>query len=131
VTEPVRNEVRVDQCAVASVAATTTRTSSAPKTELSAGWYPPERHAQALLEWLQSPGGLTGELAAGEVELIYTDMCTEMRWALRPWSPVARELRKLLGGEKSYAWRDGHRVRVYRIPINNAVLDRVPLKRAA
>lgn len=127
---PVPDIVPAGHCAGSPVSSAM-HTSSAKKTEPQALWQTPERHAQALLEWLQSPGGLTGELAAGEVELIYADMCTEMRWALRPWSPVARELRKLLGGEKSYAWRDGHRVRVYRIPLNSVVLQRVPLRKAA
>ena len=56
------------------------------------------------------------EFTAAEMREIHLEMCIEMRWAIRPWQPVAVELRRLLGGEKSYVWRDGQRLRVYRMP---------------
>lgn len=98
-----------------------------------AEWRTAEEHARALHEWLLSPGGRTGEVPASDLEAIYAEMCGEFIWHVRPWSPVASELRKILGGEKSYAWRDGKRVRVYRIPSRSTVSNAtaVKLRRAA
>lgn len=79
-------------------------------------WKPATEHAAALLSWLQGPGGFIGELVSDEIEEIYRDMCLEVRWHPRPWAPVATELRLLLGGAKSYGYRDRKRVRVWKIP---------------
>lgn len=83
-------------------------------------WRSAGEHAAALLSWLQAPGGLTGEIAADEILEIYRDMCCQAGLAVRPWQPVAVELRKALGGEKTYAWRGRNRVRVYRVPTGSA-----------
>lgn len=83
-------------------------------------WRSAGEHAAALLAWLQAPGGLTGEIAAHEILEIYKDMCCQAGLAIRPWQPVAVELRKALGGDKTYAWRGRNRVRVYRVPTGSA-----------
>lgn len=73
--------------------------------------------AAALLAVLQGPGGVPGrETTSSEIEGAFTDLCLEQGWAPRPWISVAAELRKALGGAKTYGYRDGHRVRVWRIP---------------
>lgn len=77
---------------------------------------PAADHAEALLDFLRGPGGATGEILAVDVEGAYTDLMMELGWQPRPWNTVARALREALGDNKTYAWRNGHRIRVYRIP---------------
>lgn len=73
--------------------------------------------AEALLGFLQGPGGVAGrEITSGEIEGAFTDLCFEQAWQPRPWVCVGAELRKLIGGKKVYGYRDGQRVRVWRIP---------------
>ena len=94
----------------------------------------PEAHAQALLEFLQGPGGLVGEITSVEIEASYADLMIDMQWHPRPWPTVAKALRAALGdARKTYGYRDGHRVRVWRIPpAASAVVARTPpLARAA
>ena len=95
-------------------------------------WLPARDHAMALLRWLQECER-TGEVTAREIALIYPEMCHDKFWAVRPWQTVATEFRKLTGGEKSYAWRNGERVRIYRIPALSSVAltIRAPERRAA
>lgn len=77
---------------------------------------PPADHATALLEWLQGPGGRTGTILSTELEAVHADLCFELDWEFVGWTAVARELRRLLGARKEYIWRDGKRLRAYRIP---------------
>jgi hypothetical protein len=78
---------------------------------------PATEHAAALLHFLQGPGGAVGEIPAADVEAAYSDLCIDIGMHPRPWNTVAKALREALGDErKTYAWRGGHRVRVYRIP---------------
>lgn len=84
-------------------------------------WLTAAEHARALLDWLQSPGGLTGEISAKDLIDIYENMIMEFRWQPRSWVSVAAELRKTLGGRKTYATRHGERVRVYRVPARTSV----------
>lgn len=73
--------------------------------------------AAALLAFLQGPGGVSGrEVTSSEIEGAFTDLCIEQAWQPRPWVCVGAELRKLTGGKKVYGYRDGVRVRVWRIP---------------
>ena len=75
----------------------------------------PEQHARALLDWLQSPGGLTGEIRSDEVQRIHRDMCLALGWDVRPWNPVAEVLTRLTSGRKIYRWFGPSRLRVYPI----------------
>ncbi len=80
-----------------------------------------DHHVEALLDWLQGDGGRTGEILAGEMVLIYGEMCSEIWLAPRPWRSVAAALRKHLGGKKKYRqWRneagERHRTVVWLIP---------------
>lgn len=72
----------------------------------------PEEHAAALLEVLQAPGGRTGSIPVDDLKAIHVDMCLEVDWEIINWIPVGRELRRLLGAEKTY----DKGKRVYRIP---------------
>jgi hypothetical protein len=73
--------------------------------------------AAALLAFLQGPGGVAGrEITSVEIEGAFSDLCIEQGWAPRAWVCVGAELRKLTGGKKIYGYRDGQRVRVWRIP---------------
>lgn len=90
---------------------------------------PATEHAAALLAFLQGPDGVTGEIPAADIEGAYTDLCIDLCWHPRPWNTVAKALREALGDErKTYAWRDGHRLRVYRIP---AKADQQKMKQVA
>lgn len=82
--------------------------------------YPPEVHAARLFEYLVSDRRITGNVLFEEMLALYWEMTAALNWAPRPWNPVGRELCKLLGGKKTYAWFDGedglpHRLRVYRL----------------
>lgn len=91
---------------------------------------PARDHAAALLEWLQGADGRTGSLFADELDEMHREMCVERDWELVGWTAVARELRRLLSARKEYAWRDGKRVRVYRIPPARPSAMEAPRQRA-
>ena len=66
---------------------------------------------------LQGPGGRTGTFNVPELRQVHFDVCIERDWEPIGWTAVGRELRKLLGGEKTYAPdANGKPERVYRIP---------------
>ena len=97
---------------------------STPKRSARPTWRPalepPDVHANRLLDWLQSEGGLTGELRVEEIQHIYRHMCADIGWEERPWNPVAREFTRLTTGKKVYRWfdlEDGrHKLRIYPVP---------------
>ena len=76
----------------------------------------PVEHAQHFLRWLQEPGGRLGWVPAVELAQAYVEFAADQ--ALEPvgWVAVGRELRRLLGTSKTYAWFNGKKVRVYFIP---------------
>jgi hypothetical protein len=88
-------------------------------------------HAHALLGWLQEPGGLTGEVAVAHLQDIHRDLCSHYGWAERSWISVGRELRKILGQQRTYGTRGGQKVRVYRIPTVVRSVERAPLRKVA
>lgn len=79
-------------------------------------WHPPGEHAARLLEWVQGADGKTGWITAKELEMMYSEMLIDAQWEPMAWDAVGRELRKLLRQPKSYAWRNGKKVRTYAIP---------------
>jgi hypothetical protein len=99
---------------------TTARASQDATPERQAAHFPPERHATELLNFLLEEVGAGADLLYPEVQDLYWQMCARINWAPRPWNPVGRELRKLLGKRKTYSWFDGvngeqRRLRVYRL----------------
>ena len=71
----------------------------------------------ALIEW--GYGGQAIEYA--RVVELYRVLCDRLNRRINPWNPVARELRRLTGGRKTYRWYrlesgQPHRLRVYEIP---------------
>jgi hypothetical protein len=79
-----------------------------------------DAHAGRFLELLQE-GGITGDILFEDIFELYHELLPTIGWAPRPWNPVARELKKLLGGKKTYVWLESddgaaHRLRVYRLP---------------
>jgi hypothetical protein len=74
-----------------------------------------EEHALHLLRWIQDDFW-SCDVLARDLQRIYPEVCETMGLAPRPWNSVARELRRLTGGRKDYAWVEGERLRVYRIP---------------
>ena len=92
----------------------------------------PEVHAKRLLLWLQDSIDGPVSIYAEDAIDAHREMCADLLWEYRPWNPVARELRKLLGGKKYYPVvrspnGDKHRLCVYEIPTRDAV---VPLRPA-
>jgi hypothetical protein len=80
----------------------------------------PDARAGRFLELLQE-SGITGDILFEDIFALYHKLLPTIGWAPRPWNPVARELKKLLGGKKTYVWFEGddgaaHRLRVYRLP---------------
>jgi hypothetical protein len=80
----------------------------------------PEAHAGRFLELLQGRG-ITGDILFEDIFGLYHKLLPTLGWEPRPWNPVARELKKLLGGKKTYVWVESeggvaHRLRVYRLP---------------
>jgi hypothetical protein len=75
-----------------------------------------EDHARELLAQAaeMTCGGC--DVLACDLQRIYPEVCGARGWAPRAWNSVARELRRLTGGRKAYAWVEGERLRVYRIP---------------
>jgi hypothetical protein len=53
------------------------------------------------LELLQE-SGITGDILFEDIIALYHKLLPTIGWAPRPWNPVARELKKLLGGKKTY-----------------------------
>lgn len=80
-------------------------------------WAEPAEHALAILETLQGPGGRTGTIPFREMTKIHLDVCLERNIEPIGWTAVGRELRKLIGAEKTYGYdANGKRIRIYRIP---------------
>jgi hypothetical protein len=79
-------------------------------------WVEPAEHAEAILEFLQGPGGRTGSLPVEELQQLHLEICAERDWELIGWTAVGRELRELLKADKTYEPINGRRTRVYRIP---------------
>ena len=50
------------------------------------------------------------------MEQIHLEVCLECDFEAIGWTAVGRELRKLIGDEKTYERINGEQVRVYRIP---------------
>ena len=70
-----------------------------------------------MLQWMQGPGGRTGEVPARELMSAYVDMCVELFWEPLPWIPVAKAFRKLIcDPRRRLASRNSRRIVVYRIP---------------
>jgi hypothetical protein len=97
---------------LAKPTATDTRSSPAPTRR----WVSPAEHAAALLDFLQGAGGRTGTIPFDEMEQIHLEVCLERDFEPIGWTAVGRELRKLIGDEKTYERINGAQVRVYRIP---------------
>ncbi len=57
----------------------------------------PEQHARRLLAWLQSDGGASGEVLAGEIQAAYSEMVAELGWSQLTWLRTGREFAKLTG----------------------------------
>jgi hypothetical protein len=80
-------------------------------------WHSAEEHADALLDWMQGPGGRVGEVPARELMQLHIEMCAELFWQQTPWIPVAKAFRKLISDpHHHFASRNSRRVVVYRIP---------------
>lgn len=79
----------------------------------------PEEHARSLFAWLSADfAGRT--IFADELAAIYSEMCLYFSWQPRAFRSFGPHLNKLLGG-KTYAYRDGRRSRVYRVPTRPVV----------
>jgi hypothetical protein len=77
----------------------------------------PNEHARELLQWLQGPGGITGQITAAEVMAAYSDMCAERGWSEGNWNTVAREFRRLINDPiKRHATIEGKRHVIYAVP---------------
>ena len=76
----------------------------------------PAQHAAAILDFLQAPGGRTGAITAKELREIHAEVCFVLELEPIGWTAVGRELRKLIGGGRTYHRINGEQVRVYRIP---------------
>lgn len=81
--------------------------------------HPVAVHARALLDWCRDDG-VAAVIRAPELMEIYLEMCIWHGWADQKWNPVAAEVRRLLGGKKTYAWLRGedgelHRLRVFKL----------------
>ena len=59
-------------------------------------WHSAEEHADALLDWMQGPGGRVGEVPARELMRLHIEMCAELFWQQTPCDPVAKAFRKLI-----------------------------------
>ena len=78
-----------------------------------------EQHARELLRYLQLDDVVSCrgcDVLARDLKRMYPAVCRSLGWKPRAWNAVAVELRKLTGGRKDYAWVEGRRLRVYRIP---------------
>lgn len=77
-------------------------------------------HAKRLLHWCQTDGGVTGAILARDLADSYRQMCA---WdCLEPyaWQTLAKALKPLTGGQKTYRWMGppnrSPRLRYYHIP---------------
>ncbi len=78
-----------------------------------------EQHARELLRYLQLDDVVSCRgcnVLARDLKRMYPAVCRSLGWKPRAWNGVAVELRKLTGRRKNYAWVEGRRLRVYRIP---------------
>ena len=78
-------------------------------------------HAGLFLRWLQAPGGRVGWIPADELAHAYAEFASDSGIAPLGWIAVGRELRRLLGASKTYLWRNGRKLRAYRIPASECL----------
>lgn len=86
---------------------------------------PTEVLTAALLDWLQGPNGMVGEVLATEVRDAHTEMCAERNWAPGNWNAIATQLRRLLKQKKQLATRNRIRHVVYFIAAKDETCSRV------
>jgi hypothetical protein len=77
--------------------------------------------ARQFLSWLKQRYGGQRVFAHHLQDQLYPSFCDEKGWRPRPWNRVAKHLKSLTGGKRTYEWVeevDGprHRLRVYLIP---------------
>ena len=83
-----------------------------------------EEHAERLWSWLQENGYVGGSILATDLMQLHREMCRELEWLMRAWSPVGCALSRLTTGKKTYIWTEHlgyrRRVRAYALPLPNA-----------
>ena len=89
--------------------------------------YDDETHAKFLVYRIYEEAIAPAEILVADLKEIYADLLIEFQWAERPWIMVSREVRTLLGGQKTYAWvrtarGNARRMRVYRFPPSSPVM---------
>jgi hypothetical protein len=67
-------------------------------------WHDDVAHAKRLVRWMYEGDEplAPGEVTARDLQAAYRDMVAEASWVQRPYNCVSREVRKLLGGKKTY-----------------------------
>jgi hypothetical protein len=75
-------------------------------------------HARTLLAFIQdqSPQFIGKFVPQADLARFYIELCRIEGWVQCGWIAIAKELKPLTGGRKTYARRGGRRFRVYRIP---------------
>lgn len=79
---------------------------------------PPKVHARKLLAFIQdqTPQFIGKFVPQSDLAKFYIELCRIEGWVHCGWIAIAKELKPLTGGRKTYARRGGRRFRVYRIP---------------
>lgn len=67
-------------------------------------WHPDVVHAERLIRWMYEGDAplAPGQVTARDLQAAYRDMVAEVEWVERPYNCVSREVRKSLGGKKTY-----------------------------
>jgi hypothetical protein len=87
-----------------------------------------EQHAEALLTWLlEKKPDLAGHFVpVTDLKDLYAYLCRWRRWKPYKWNTLAKCLRELTGGMKTYGVLDGKRVRTYLLPTEGQVTSSAP-----
>ena len=95
---PTKAALLPSRAALPTVAARSVTRSSVPELVER----PADVHAARFLHWLIRERGIKRGLLFDELLPLYSEMIASLGWSERPWNPVGAEIRKLLGGKKSY-----------------------------
>lgn len=77
---------------------------AATKRQAPIEWHPDIVHAERLIRWMYEGDAplAPGQVTARDLQAAYRDMVAEAEWVERPYNCVSREVRKSLGGKKTY-----------------------------
>ncbi len=119
-SQPAPNCIEADPCDTDMESADTDAEPTCTNIRRLLAHHTVDEHAQRLWSWLQENGYVGGSILATDLMQLHREMCRDLEWLMRAWSPVGCALRRMTTGRKTYIWEEHpgyrRRVRAYALP---------------